>query len=51
MKENSFKNQVVIVTGGTRGIGLDIAKQFYKMGASVYRTSRSNKTPTIPKIG
>ncbi len=43
MKENSFKNQVVIVTGGTRGIGLDIAKQFYKMGASVYRTSRSNK--------
>ena len=30
-----FKNQVVIVTGGARGIGFGIARRFVKLGAKV----------------
>lgn len=37
-----FKEQTVIVTGGTRGIGKGIAKAFLEQGASVVATYASN---------
>tara|TARA_Y100001936_G_scaffold253062_1_gene315610 strand:+ start:2599 stop:3339 length:741 start_codon:yes stop_codon:yes gene_type:complete len=37
-----FKDQTVIVTGGTRGIGKGIAKQFLEQGATVIATYASN---------
>ena len=37
-----FKDQVVIVTGGTRGIGKGITESFLKDGAKVIATYRSN---------
>lgn len=38
----NFDNQVVIVTGGTRGIGRGITEEFLKSGASVVATYTSN---------
>jgi len=40
----NFKDQVVIVTGGTRGIGAGITKAFLKEGAHVFATYASNDT-------
>ena len=37
-----FKKQIVLITGGSKGIGKEIANQFFNCGASVYVTSRSN---------
>ncbi len=37
---NKFKNQVVVVTGGTSGIGLATAQAFAAEGASVFITGR-----------
>jgi len=37
---NKFENKVVVVTGGTSGIGLATAKQFAAEGASVFITGR-----------
>ena len=42
MKSN-FKEQTVIVTGGTRGIGRGISEEFLKAGAKVVATYQSNK--------
>jgi len=39
-----FKNQTVIVTGGTRGIGRAIAEAFLDAGATVIATYKSNQT-------
>lgn len=35
-----FTNKVVVVTGGTSGIGLATAKHFTDAGAKVYITGR-----------
>lgn len=39
---NQFKDQVVIVTGGTRGIGAGITEAFLKSGATVIATYSGN---------
>ena len=39
-----FKNKIVIVTGGLRGIGLEIATQFAKQGGSVLIADKDQKT-------
>jgi NADP-dependent 3-hydroxy acid dehydrogenase YdfG len=36
-----FTNKIVVITGGTSGIGLAAAKQFIKEGAKVVVTGRS----------
>lgn len=36
-----FKNKIVVITGGTSGIGLAAARQFIKEGATVVVTGRS----------
>ncbi len=38
----NFKNEIVIVTGGTRGIGKSITIEFLKAGAKVYATYANN---------
>lgn len=40
---NTFQNQVVIVTGSTRGIGAEIARAFAKSGASVVICGRNRE--------
>ena len=37
---NRFQNKVVVITGGTSGIGLATAKAFSDEGAAVYITGR-----------
>jgi NAD(P)-dependent dehydrogenase (short-subunit alcohol dehydrogenase family) len=41
---NRFENKVVVVTGGTSGIGLATAKAFAAEGASVFITGRRQET-------
>ena len=42
------RRRVVAVTGGTRGIGLAVAKLFDRQGASVAVCSRSARSPALP---
>jgi NAD(P)-dependent dehydrogenase (short-subunit alcohol dehydrogenase family) len=39
-----FKNKVVVITGGTSGIGLAAARQFIKEGANVVVTGRNSQS-------
>ena len=43
----NLKNKNVLVTGSSRGIGLDIAKKFYKEGSRVALNSRKKLTKKI----
>ncbi|MCP9946797.1 SDR family NAD(P)-dependent oxidoreductase [Streptomyces somaliensis] len=43
-----WKDQSVIVTGGTRGIGFGIAELFARQGATVLLTSRNGREPRTP---
>ncbi|MEM8697341.1 MAG: SDR family NAD(P)-dependent oxidoreductase, partial [Pseudomonadota bacterium] len=38
--DQSFEGRVVLITGGTRGIGRSIAKRFRDAGATVYVCGR-----------
>ena len=45
----TIKDSVVLVTGGSRGIGKELVEQLYQRGASkVYATARDPKTVTHP---
>ena len=39
---HDFKDQVVIITGGTRGIGAGLSEAFLKQGAHVVATYSGN---------
>jgi 3-dehydrosphinganine reductase len=40
MKKHSYANQIVLVTGGSSGIGLEIARQLSQQGAHVWLVAR-----------
>jgi 3-oxoacyl-[acyl-carrier protein] reductase len=42
MENTEFKDKVIVITGGTRGIGAGIATEFLKSGASVVATYAGN---------
>ena len=48
-----FKNQVVIVTGGARGIGFGIARRFVKLGANVvlFDMEESSLRKAVQELG
>jgi 3-oxoacyl-[acyl-carrier protein] reductase len=41
--ENDFKDKVILITGGSRGIGAACVKAFLKYGATVYFTYKNKK--------
>ncbi|MEM7511977.1 MAG: SDR family NAD(P)-dependent oxidoreductase, partial [Bacteroidota bacterium] len=43
LRENTFKDKVVLVTGGRSGIGYQIAKDFLQLGAKVMICSRKEE--------
>ena len=47
----NLKNKSVIVTGGTKGIGAEIAKAFLKLNANVYILARQKPSRTIQSKG
>ena len=46
--QNTFENKTVIVTGGTKGVGLGISQAFLKAGATVFVCGRNApEKPTV----
>ena len=39
-----IKNKTALVTGGTKGIGLEVCKQLLNEGCKVYTVARSNQS-------
>lgn len=37
-----FKNKIILISGGTNGIGLELSRSLFNLGGSVYRTSTTN---------
>jgi 2-dehydro-3-deoxy-L-rhamnonate dehydrogenase (NAD+) len=51
MTERKFEGQVVVVTGGSKGIGLGVAERMAKEGAQVVIWSRSDAQNAAEKLG
>ena len=47
---NPFKNKVIIITGGSKGIGLEMAKEFARLGANLTLIARDKETLQAAKI-
>ena len=47
----NIKNKSVVVTGGTKGIGAEIAKAYLKLSANVYILARQKPSRTIQSKG
>ena len=43
-REYSFKNKIVLITGGSRGLGLEMAREFGRQGARVIICGRDTET-------
>src|SRR5579875_283075 len=51
MKESGFSGKVVLVTGSSGGLGVDVGKAFLKSGASLVLTYYSdNSLPLLQKV-
>ena len=51
MSESKFGGQVVVITGGSRGIGFGVAERMSKEGAHVVIWSRGNAEDVAQKLG
>ncbi len=50
MNETNFQNKIVLVTGGARGLGLNIVKAFAKEKAWVIFCDKSTEQGEIQEI-
>ncbi len=50
MKNNYSKKQIILVTGGSRGIGREIVKKFVRSGAKVYFTYKNSHNKDLKKF-
>ena len=51
INRNYFKKKNIIITGANQGLGLEMAKHFYKLGANIIICARNNeKLNNVKKI-
>ena len=43
INRNYFKKKNIIITGANQGLGLEMAKHFYKLGANIIICARNNE--------
>ena len=48
--DNEFKNKKIFISGGTNGIGYEIAKYFLEKKSKVYVLGRKNKFKNIKNL-